>query len=312
MTCQTERTLTGQLGDTGKLPISSKLETQAAPTMEMADNKTATPKVEPTPKATKQEPSPVPKKLAQVDPLLKETEPAKLKSTTTEPSTKIEPKLPLGSPKTEVLPDQAERNSLLVSKAEPSTMEITQKDGKASSEAQQQQDLPTAKIETDKSEGEENIKKEITKVQDATYDHVESEVQIDAAITSTSKEKEDSKVPICPVDSEEGGYEVPAQAETNKESLIPENILKEVKSDEPLKTTEHAQISLQADLHAKLEEEKLEEEMQPVAAADSKEVEEEMTKKTLKSQVTPSESILEKVRIVFFIVLVYYFEISRC
>lgn len=275
MTCQTERTLTGQLGDTGKVPMSSKLETQAAPTTEMADDKTVTVKAEPTPKAAKQEPLPAPKELVQMDPPLKEIEPAKLKSMETEPSLK-----------TEVLPDQAERDFLAVSKGEPSTVEITQKEEKTS-EVHRQQDFTTAKIEMKKSESEDDI----NKAQNSTCGHLESGEEKDAPISSTFEENEDSKVPISPIDSEVVGYEVAAQAETNPAYSLPESVTKEVKSDEPgplMKTTEHAQISQQVDPHAISEEEKLEVEMEPAA---------EMTKRSLKV----------KVRIFFFFWLSCFF-----
>uniref|UniRef100_A0A8D0CU74 Zinc finger piccolo-type domain-containing protein n=1 Tax=Sander lucioperca TaxID=283035 RepID=A0A8D0CU74_SANLU len=97
LNCQTQRALSGQLGDSGKMPqlslVSAKPETLATPATKQTHRKTSPTKSEPTPVATKSQPTPAPIKAVPTGPTPKaKVEPTSvtMETTSTADSAQIE------------------------------------------------------------------------------------------------------------------------------------------------------------------------------------------------------------------------------
>lgn len=309
LNCQTQRALLGQLGDSGKMPqpspTSAKPETKTTLVTKKAESKTAPTKAEPnttpamaeaTPVVPKSQPTPTPIEAAPtVSTLNAKMEPTsfKMETTVTAASAQIETETTIKPTTLKVSPVTAEKQPLAASTGESS---IPTMDPMQQTVVTEKVEVPNTDVPNTVTVGEkEEVAKmelsvtELPKTEDTKPDF--SKVEADAASS------EATVVPGPPKGAMAG---VIPGTETQPELSAPNRIIKEVQPDEN-KLTEPTKSLQKIEVQPKSQEPQLVLEVEPVIAADSKELADKLPEKTvditstLETQPVSTENIIIKV-----------------
>ncbi|XP_035520783.1 protein piccolo-like [Morone saxatilis] len=305
LNCQTQRALLGQLGDSGKIPqpspVSAKPETQSNQATQKAEPKTAPTKAELIPMATESQPSPVPIKAVPTAKAKMEPTSVKMGTTATAASAQIELETTLTPTTAKVSPVTAEKQPLEASTA---TSVIPAMAPVKHTEVTQKVEVPKADIpKTLKVGGKEEAVEleysvsEFPKTEESKPDL--STVKVEAGVIASAFPVTKSTVSLTsPIAAEVAMAKVVPETETQPECPVYEEIIKEVQSDDHIKLTEPTQSLQQVKVQPKSQEPPLVMEVEPVVAADSKEVADEQVKKimdvtsTTVTQLVSTENII--------------------
>lgn len=257
MNCQTQRALSGQLGDAGKMsqptPVPALPEIKDTPTTSMAEPKTTLTEVETT--ATKPQTAPtateeVPTTKAKVESVMTET-------MVTKPSTQSELETTPTFTTAEVSPTTEENQPLAAEPFIPSAMEKQLADETTEVKESDIKSSETASMEKKEQEIMNVSEEELTKVEESkpALPSTESEALVSAVSSSQMNEAEN--VPISTITAEVKVTRIVAETETKPEPSFPGGIITEIQPDEHIKLTEPKESLQQVELQPKSEEQQL-------------------------------------------------------
>uniref|UniRef100_A0A3B4FIG6 Protein piccolo-like n=1 Tax=Pundamilia nyererei TaxID=303518 RepID=A0A3B4FIG6_9CICH len=215
LNCQTQRALSGQLGDSGKMPQPSpppaKSETQATPVTTKAEPKTTSTKSETRPGPTKSQPTPVPVETAPTVSTIKanvESTSLKMETTLTAASTHIELE-------TTPLPTKEEVLKQRLTEVTP-TIDVLDTD------ATKKEEVPKTDFSTTK----------LRKTEESKTDLHKDEFEAGVAEPSSVPVPDASVVSASPVTPEVAVAQVIPEAQTKQDLSVAERIIKVVDTDD--------------------------------------------------------------------------------
>ncbi|XP_051808748.1 mucin-5AC-like [Acanthochromis polyacanthus] len=282
LNCQTQRALSGQLGDSGKMPqpspVPAKAETQATAAAKKAEPKTALTKAEEKPGATKPQPVPTPIEAVPTVPTTKaKAEPTsvKMEAVATAASVQIELETTKTPKIAKISPVIAEKQPLVASTAEPymPPMAPVQQPEATPKVEVPNTDIPkTVTVESEK----ETMKMDIgvaepPKAQESKPDLPEVKVEASVFTTSATPMTTATAVPTETIQAEAASVVV-SETETKAQVSVSERSIKEVQLDDDIKLTKPAKSLQQIEVHPTTQEQQLTLEVQPVKEAESKEI----------------------------------------
>jgi len=278
LNCQTQRALSGQLGDSGKIPtptpVPAKPEIQTTPAIKMEEPKTAPTKVEPTIGATEPQIT-----MATIPSTLSELDTTPMATTA---------KVSIAA---------AEKQPLPASTAEP-FIDVTMQKAEVAPKAE----VPNSKVpKTTIIENKDTLVK-FPKAQGFKPELTETGGKADVSTASSVSVAVVTDVPIPLIAAEIAVSEVVRETETKSELSDLESVIEEEQPDDHIKLIEPTKSLAQVESQPMSQEQQLTVEAEPDLVADRKELAERTIEKitdiatSSEEQPVSTETIILKVR----------------